>query len=159
MLEEVAQYGWVLNIDVGNESLGKNPNFDPADKKSRTSAWVDVRCKRLVAKLAFAKFADRSELEAGEDAAMVRELNTYGLVFAIPSRLNEETSLGVSSLQITFENFSSSDSTLRPPGWVELKTKRVNALEQVDRIAGISEEVIKSKREQREIDVRQYVYT
>lgn len=152
MLEEVAQYGWVLNIDVGNESLGKNSNFDPANKNSRTSAWVDVRCKRLVAKLAFAKFADRSELEAGEDAAMVRELNTYGLVFAIPSRLNEETSLGVSSLQITFENFSSSDSTLRPPGWVELKTKRVNALEQVDRIAGISEEVIKSKREQREID-------
>jgi hypothetical protein len=51
-------------------------------------------------------------------------------------------------------NFDPKDETVRPPGWMSLRQKRVAAREKVDRLAGISSETIIVKHAQRMKDVR-----
>jgi hypothetical protein len=84
---------------------------------------------------------------------MLNELSQYNHVLSIPTKLTEESSMAVTSLELTPETFDPTVKTVRPPGWLELKMKRVAVLEQTDRIAGVSEADIIKRRQQREEDV------
>lgn len=61
-------------------------------------------------------------------------------------------------LNITSENFDLNDPRKRPTGWQQVKLKRVEQLESEERLLGMSEEKIRTRRRLREIEVR-YVVT
>lgn len=96
---------------------------------------------------------------------MLKDLENYNCILSIPTRLSEDSELGVTSLDFTEMNFDVDVRTKRPPGWLELKLKRLAVQEQTDRIAGLPEEKILQKREEREeaeeeqmlIEVQQYM--
>lgn len=62
---------------------------------------------------------------------------------------------GIEQLVITTENYDPKDPTRRPEGWSAIRGKRVYRREQLDRLRGISDAVIKEKRPQKEQEEEQ----
>jgi hypothetical protein len=131
-------------------------NFDASDPTKRPKGWFEIRHKRVILK----EQADRNKgidediiaemrpnRELEEEALMLTEVSSTGRLAGANSKHDAVTVI------ITKANFSSTDSTKRPPGWAELRLKRVMLKEHIDRIAGIDEENILDMRSDREIQV------
>jgi hypothetical protein len=77
-----------------------------------------------------------------------------GTVADPPTRRRAPTLHDAMYLSFTPENFRLGDPKIRPDTWTEIRGKRVNLKEHIDRINGIPEHDIVLLRSSREIDVR-----
>lgn len=167
MMEEVASGGRVISVryDLNTEvrTTGAKAdavmkftpsNFDPSDPNKRPKGWFELRTKRVlireqadrdagISEEAIAELRSRRELE--EEALMITEVMSSGAVLGAGVQSNQQ------KIVITKNNFVANDSTFRPPGWAELRLRRVMFKESIDRIAGIDEENIADMRSDREI--------
>ena len=87
-----------------------------------------------------------------------QKINKYGSLehpsIALENSVNDiyNQQGGPIELVFTKDNFDPKDLTKRPPGWHALRMKRIIIKEQLDRAAGIDEDVIGSQRPVKEID-------
>jgi len=72
----------------------------------------------------------------------------------VRSKLKVTMQEDLKQLNITAENFDVNDPRKRPVGWQQVKLKRVEQLESEERLKGMSEEKIKTRRRLKEIEVR-----
>lgn len=104
--------------------------------------------------------ANRSVKVTEESARIDEEIANNGGVLPIPEptvRRRAATLQGVSSIQFDSDNFNPGQPTVRPTGWVEIRSKRVFLKEHVDRLNGGSEKQILGGRPEKEIAVSPFL--
>jgi hypothetical protein len=154
--------------------------FDPKNHDKRPSGWAAVRQRRLHRKEQLDRLRGvveatiierRAARQAEEEEAMIREVMEHGNVVGVggldPKELkknapekaglrradgsmNANPGVSLEQLDISSDTFDPSDESKRPSGWAAIRKKRIYKREQLDRLRGVSEAIIQSRRAQRE---------
>ncbi len=78
---------------------------------------------------------------------MLQEVETYSTLLGLAGPFDEQNRL-VNDVMVTEKNYDPKVASKRPPGWSDLRLKRVLAKEKVDRSNGVSDVDILESRPQ-----------
>ena len=160
MLTEVALYGVLLGLAgpydeassaaEGLDILCSKSNFNDKIADKRPPGWMDLRLRRVLASERFQRqhsgvkddvlLDRRPQLVLDMERMMIQEVHDYGSVLGAVGKGGSVIDPLISpilKLQITMKNFDPAyGSEMRPPGWEELKQRRLELKEQMDLLVG-----------------------